>query len=230
MDQEHSKFVLATGFNHFWRGHFQKERMEAFLGGGIFNRDDQEWKTHRVLARPFFSRERFSDFDIFERNTARTLAILSSLSSTGLPCEAQDLYNRFSLDAASEFLFGRNLNTLSSTLPVPGKSTMGPKGSATHDTWGSFTQAFEAVQQIITSRARLGYFWPLFEVFGDKAAPHINAIRRWLDPIVSQAVEDKIRAREIGASPVEERYFLQHLAESTEGAFSMPVCCQNRSR
>jgi hypothetical protein len=27
MDQEHSKFVLATGFNHFWRGKSQKERM-----------------------------------------------------------------------------------------------------------------------------------------------------------------------------------------------------------
>lgn len=96
---------------------------------------------------------------------------------------------------------------------------MGPKGSATHDTWGSFAQAFEAVQHIITSRARLGYFWPLFEVFGDKTAPHVNAIRRWLDPIVGQAVEEKIRGRESCGTPVEERSFLQHLAESTEGVF-----------
>jgi hypothetical protein len=29
MDQEHSKFVLATGFHHFWRGYAQKERMYA---------------------------------------------------------------------------------------------------------------------------------------------------------------------------------------------------------
>jgi hypothetical protein len=27
MDQEHAKFVLATGFRHFWRGRAQKERM-----------------------------------------------------------------------------------------------------------------------------------------------------------------------------------------------------------
>lgn len=27
MDQQHMKFVLATGFEHFWRGHRQKERM-----------------------------------------------------------------------------------------------------------------------------------------------------------------------------------------------------------
>jgi len=27
MDQEHAKFVLATGFQRFWRGYAQKERM-----------------------------------------------------------------------------------------------------------------------------------------------------------------------------------------------------------
>ncbi len=33
MDKEHMKFVLATGFQHFWRGRAQKERMSvhAFL-------------------------------------------------------------------------------------------------------------------------------------------------------------------------------------------------------
>ena len=58
MDQEHAKFILATGFRHFWRGKAQKERMsvlacavfkecdsfhnrENFLGEGIFNRDDE---------------------------------------------------------------------------------------------------------------------------------------------------------------------------------------------
>lgn len=56
MDEKHMQFILATGFNKFWRGARQKERMcvdfmvistvcsitqfrEAFLGKGIFNRD-----------------------------------------------------------------------------------------------------------------------------------------------------------------------------------------------
>jgi len=29
MDQEHAKFVLATGFHKFWRGALQKERMSV---------------------------------------------------------------------------------------------------------------------------------------------------------------------------------------------------------
>jgi len=47
MDQEHSKCVLATGFGHFWRGTAQRERLENFLGDGIFNRDDEKWKYVR---------------------------------------------------------------------------------------------------------------------------------------------------------------------------------------
>jgi hypothetical protein len=107
---------------------------------------------------------------------------------------------------------------MSATLPIPGKTAMGPKGSATHDAWGSFAHAFETAQQIVTSRARLGHFWPLFELFGDKSTSHVNVIRQWLDPIVSRVVDERTRARVMGAtSPVEERSFLQHLADNTEG-------------
>jgi hypothetical protein len=201
---------------------------ESFLGEGIFNRDDEKWKMHRATARPFFARERVSDFEIFEKHTARTIAILSSLSSAGLPCEAQDLYARFTLDAASEFLFGENLNTLSAALPVPGKTSMGPKGSATHDTWGSFAQAFEMAQQIVTTRARLGYFWPLFELFGDKSIPHSKAIRTWIDPIVNQAIQAKTAAEKTGIkSAVKDKTFLQHLADSTEGKLYNIHCLYN---
>ncbi|KAF4565700.1 cytochrome P450 family protein [Pleurotus pulmonarius] len=217
MDQEHSKFVLSTGFQRFWRGTAQKERMEMFLGEGIFNRDDDVWKMHRSTARPFFARDRISDFEIFERCATQTLAIINNLSASSQPCEVQDLFSRFTLDAASEFLFGHNLGTLSGSLPIAGKTAMGPKGSATHDSWGSFAQAFEMAQQIVTTRARLGYFWPLFELFQDKTSPHTAAIRRWLDPLVREALEQKTaRSPDGGQSPVGEKNFMQHLADSTE--------------
>ncbi|CAK5276731.1 unnamed protein product [Mycena citricolor] len=215
MDQQHSKFVLATGFGNFWRGYVQKERMETFLGQGIFNRDDEVWKMHRNMARPFFARERISDFDIFETHSKRALNVISSLTTAGQPCEAQDLFSRLTLDAASEFLFGRNLDTLSSALPIPGQTGMGPKGSATHDSWGEFAQAFEMSQLIATQRGRIGHLWPLFELFKDKNAANAAVIQAWLDPLVQQAVEDKRRLAGIN-SPVADKTFLQHLADSTD--------------
>ncbi|TFK68916.1 cytochrome P450 monooxygenase CYP63 [Pluteus cervinus] len=217
VDAEHSKFILATGFQNFWRGKYQKERMETFLGEGIFNRDDERWKMHRDMARPFFARERISDFDLFERYTSQALSILASEEASDRASEVQDLFSRFSLDAASEFLFGKNLNTLASARPIPGKSKMGPKGSATDDSWGSFAQAFEAAQQNITNRGRIGRLWPLFELFGDRNVPHAQAIQAWLDPLVQQALEDHANEKRAGInSSIAEKTFLQHLVESTQ--------------
>ncbi|KAF9445140.1 cytochrome P450 monooxygenase CYP63 [Macrolepiota fuliginosa MF-IS2] len=217
MDQEHIKFVLSTGFKNFWRGRAQKERMETLLGEGIFNRDDDIWKMHRNTARPFFARDRLADFEIFETYTSKTLSHLSQCSSkpTPEPCEAQDLFSRFALDAASEFLFGQNLDTLAASLPQPHNTRMGAKGSATEDSWGAFATAFDEAQMNITKRARIGYLWPLLEGFRDRNRPHAQVIEEWLDPIVRRAVEEKRRLG-TGESPLEDKTFLQHLADSTE--------------
>lgn len=221
MDQEHINFVLSTGFKHFWRGRAQKERMETLLGEGIFNRDDDIWKMHRNTARPFFARDRFTDFEIFEHYTSKTLSHLDHTAAHDQPCEAQDLFSRFALDAASEFLFGENLDTLSASLPEPYRTPMGPKGSATQDTWGDFANAFDEAQMNVTKRARIGYLWPLLELFGDRNRPHAEVISEWLDPLVKKALEEKRRfsangGGESGHSPAADKTFLQHLADSTE--------------
>ena len=174
---------------------------------------------HRIAARPFFARERISDFHIFEKHAAHTIALLSRISARGVPCDAQDLYARFTLDTASEFLFGRNLNTLAGSLPEAGSAKMGPKGSATNDTFGSFAQAFEQAQIVITLRARLGYFWPIFELFRDKMKGPSRETKSWLDPIVKHALEEKENSKRLGVeAPITQRTFLEHLAQSTEGS------------
>lgn len=95
---------------------------------------------------------------------------------------------------------------------------MGPKGSATEDTWGSFMRAFEFAQHNVTHRARLGPIWPLFELFKDKNQEHSKTIRQWLDPLVQHALADKRRLEEMGvASPIADKSFMQHLADSTNG-------------
>ena len=95
---------------------------------------------------------------------------------------------------------------------------MGPKGSATEDTWGSFMTAFESAQQIVTNRGRLGPIWPLFELFKDKNEEHSKVVKQWLDPLVKKALADKRRLEEMEmSSPIADKCFLQHLADSTNG-------------
>lgn len=170
------------------------------------------------MTRPFFARERFSDFELFERHCAQTLSILSSLEASGTACDAQDLYGRFSLDAASEFLMGKNLDTMSASLPIPGKTVMGPKGSATEDHWGSFARAFEMAQLNITHRGRLGAVWPLFELFKDKNEEHCKVIQAWVDPLVHSALEAKKTMNGAGViNNITDKNFMQHLTDSTDG-------------
>ncbi|THG97119.1 hypothetical protein EW026_g4826 [Hermanssonia centrifuga] len=213
MDEEHIKFVLATGFNHFWRGRRQKERLETFLGDGIFNRDDE----HRALARPYFARDRTSDFELFEKYSLATISVAAQSAIAGVPVEVQDLYSRFSIDSAAEFLFGEHLDTLHGSLPVAGKSAMSVKGSATDDDFGSFVQAFERSQEITTNRARRGYFWPVKEIFKDEAVPHAEIISRYLEPIVSRALAHKGTMKRAGLhASADQNTFLEYLTDSTE--------------
>jgi len=142
------------------------------------------------------------------------------LAASNTAFDAQDLYGRFTLDAASEFLFGKNMETLSGSLPVPGETEMGPKGSATKDDWGSFAQAFDMAQVNITNRGRIGSMWPLFELFKDKNEEHCTVVKRWLDPLVRQVLENKRIMGEAGiSSSIADKNFLQHLTDSTDGQF-----------
>ena len=92
---------------------------------------------------------------------------------------------------------------------------MGPKGSATEDTWGSFMRSFELAQQNITNRGRLGSIWPLFELFKDKNEEHSKVIRHCMDPLVQRALAEK-RMSEV-EKPIADKSFIQHLADSTDG-------------
>lgn len=49
--------MLVSDFEAFGKGSSFYLMLKPFLGGGIFSVDGDEWKTRRVLAKPFFSNE-----------------------------------------------------------------------------------------------------------------------------------------------------------------------------
>lgn len=173
---------------------------------------------HRALARPFFAKDRTSDFEVFEKYAQKTVAIITDLSRTGQAIEAQDLFARFTSDSAGEFLFGHKFDTLHGALPVAGQTSMSTKGTATNDEFGTFTQSFEAMQEIVAQRARRGYFWPVHELFKDDMDPHVKVVADFLDPIVNNAIRNARKMNEAGLhSSTEHSTFLEYLADNTEG-------------
>lgn len=97
------KFSLGARFRKGWTD---------FLGTSIFNSDMHQpiWKRHRSAARPFFGKDRISDFDTFEKMSSRLVEAIKRLQSSSLSndgaVDMQNLLQRFTLDAGCEFLFG----------------------------------------------------------------------------------------------------------------------------
>jgi len=202
MDSEHIKYIYNAGFDKFWRGHTQIDMSECFFGSGIFNSNDEEWKAHRAIARPFFATDRVSDLDLIEKNTQKVINIILNANPED-SLDFEELVARFTVDTASEFLFGQNLNTL----------------SYEEDGFGSFTNAFMAIQEQLCRRSLLGAIWPLFELFEDKCEKHKRAIRGWVDPLVARAVRIQREMKEKGQTvDPKDSTFLEYLATTTQDA------------
>ncbi|QRV82919.1 cytochrome P450 family protein [Ceratobasidium sp. AG-Ba] len=220
LDHEFLKYMLSTGFTHFGKGERQQNVLESFLGDGIFNRDGHLWKFHRSMTRPFFARERISDFDLYERYTQKLLARITEHVEQGVAVDIQDLFARLTMDAAGEFLFSStNINSLESQLPVAGKSEIGPRGTLPPATqYGDFVTAFDEVQVLMPLRGRMGpYVWPVLEMKGDKVAEYRRVVDRWVQPWLDSAFERRTKFLEAGGdekTPAGDT-FLDDLVSST---------------
>ncbi|TFY60055.1 hypothetical protein EVJ58_g5384 [Rhodofomes roseus] len=215
-DDLHMRTVHQTQFESFERGFETLEKMGSFLGRGVFVMDRAEWRTERALIRPFLNKERISDFDIFQEHADRVLSILSSSACAHEPIDIQDLFGRFTLDAASSFLLGASPGALDGPRPVPYKANIGSKGAVTEGQLGTFLYSFEEIQMVIALRWRLQTFFPLYEIMGDRTSPHVDVITRWIKPIVEEALE---RKRQESAQGIQrqraERTMLENLVENT---------------
>jgi hypothetical protein len=185
----------------------------------------------RQIARPFFTKERISDFHIFDQTSAKAINLIANRAAAFAPIDVQDLLQRFTLDSAALFLWGHALNTLDLPLTQPGRVILGPKGSAPADggsEWDVFTNAFESVAVLITRRGVQGDTWPLLELFKDKTEEPIQVIMDWLEPLVRRALDRKTKRMEAiwGDAKVssrdDETVFLDYLADQSDGTNSSP--------
>ncbi|KAG2014268.1 cytochrome P450 [Coprinopsis cinerea AmutBmut pab1-1] len=122
-EPDHIKAILATQFENFIKGDIFKAQMDSLLGVGVFNSDGEMWKFHRSMTRPFFTRERISDFETFDTHAEEALHLARTRLREGYPIDFQDLAARFTLDSASSFLFGNDVRSLEAGLAYPPSGT-----------------------------------------------------------------------------------------------------------
>jgi hypothetical protein len=151
------------------------------------------------MTRPFFSRDRITDFDNFERHADDVIKQMKKRLRAGYAIDfqvtyslfclhahftnylqrySQDAISRFTLDSASEFLFGHDVKSLSSGLPYPHNVVRPDVAQSTSAE--DFAIAIAKSQYLISKRARLGAIWPMFEIFQDKTAEPMKVVNAYL--------------------------------------------------
>lgn len=138
-DPENIKALLTSQFADYGKGEpFHKEWKEL-LGDSIFATDGDLWSRSRHLIRPMFVRERIVDTEIFEKHIQKLFPLLrgSDSPSSAKLVDVGDLFYRYTLDAATDYLLGDATDSLEN-----------PKTG--------FAEAFKYVQQRQAEIFRLG--------------------------------------------------------------------------
>ncbi|KAJ7644067.1 cytochrome P450 [Roridomyces roridus] len=196
---EHIKLILSTDFNNYVKGERFRHGMSSVLGTGVFNSDGDMWKFHRSMTRPFFNRDRVSHFETFDRHADILIGLLRTRMKTGHAIDFQDLIGRFTMDSATEFLFGTSLKSLHASLPFPHNAFATTEAdSANARIATAFSAAFNESMLHICNRARIGWAWPFTEFWYDRTIDPMQTVSSYIDPIIHEAVEKKKLADSLG--------------------------------
>ncbi|KAI6033791.1 cytochrome P450 [Pisolithus microcarpus] len=195
-EPEHIKAILVTQFDSFEKGPVLSDQGRSLLGSGVFTSDGETWKFHRSMTRPFFYKDRISHFDLFEKHTEDALSHAKSRPQEGYPVDFQDLVYRFTLDSATEFLFGKSVRSLSAGLVYPKNSVPGKNMEHMNHPSNVFARAFLDAQSLTVFRSRLGTFWRLAEFWSDRVKKEVAVCYEFIDPILRDALEMKRSMKE----------------------------------
>lgn len=167
VEPENIKTVLSLKFQDYGISH----RLEAFrplLGLGIFDSDGEHWASSRALIRPSFSRDQVADLTALEKLIQDLFSLLPRDGTTEV--DLSELFFRYTMDSATEFLFGRSVNSLTEV-----------------QTEFGFAQAFHYAQNAIITRGTLG---PLNIFYRDRHAERCNRIcRQFAQRFVEEAFQ-----------------------------------------
>ncbi|EER32695.1 cytochrome P450 52A7 [Candida tropicalis MYA-3404] len=144
-DPENIKALLATQFNDFSLGGRIKF-FKPLLGYGIFTLDGEGWKHSRAMLRPQFAREQVAHVTSLEPHFQ--LLKKHILKNKGGFFDIQELFFRFTVDSATEFLFGESVNSLKS-------ASIGCDEETELEERKKFAEAFNKAQEYISTRVAL---------------------------------------------------------------------------
>ncbi|KAK3704002.1 hypothetical protein LTR37_014105 [Vermiconidia calcicola] len=184
--------ILATQFKEFVGGDRRYHCFKPAIGHSIFNADGAFWEHSRALFRPQFSRENINDLEMTDKASNSLITAIGSADASGWTAnqEMMPLIYNFTLDTATDFLFGETVG--SQQLAIAARTGQTGTYSSDDDAQAkgveaqAFARSFAIVQDYIVMRIRLQSLWWLGDGFEFRKAT--RTIRKFTDRFVQLAI------------------------------------------
>jgi cytochrome P450 len=111
IDPENIKTILSTNFKDYSMGK-RYEGLHPLLGDGIFTLSRERWKHARAMLRPQFNRDQVSQLDSLKKHSQEFVDLCKRYASEKEVFDIQPSCYELTLDTATEFLFGKSVNSL----------------------------------------------------------------------------------------------------------------------
>lgn len=153
-EPENIQTILATSFADYELGAARANAFEWLMGKGIFTAEREQWAHFRRQLKPQFTRDQVSDLEAAERHLNVLFKALPEADAEGWVKEADLLplmYN-FTLDASTEFLFGKSVNSQSAALHAADSGNTSEMAQNQ-----AFVEALDTSQQLVINRLRFPF-------------------------------------------------------------------------
>ncbi|MCJ1378517.1 hypothetical protein MMC17_001616 [Xylographa soralifera] len=198
IEPENLKTVLSIDFKSWSIGRTRKKSLTPFLGEGIFTTDGPAWENSRNMLRPTFVRSQIGDLALLEKHVEH---LVHAIPRDGSMVDLQPLFFRFTLDTATEFLFGESVESL-----APGIETASNSG---------FEKAWDYCMIALSGEGKLGVWAAFLPLWMDRQLQQsIKYINDWVDGLVEKGLTEFVAQNgdkaSSSSSSSSSRYVLLH--------------------
>ena len=208
IEPENVKAILATQFKDFGFGS-NRDELKPLLGEGIFSTDGEQWHRSREMLRPAFAKSQIADLELFDQHVSNLIAAIKHDQKTNASGEEVDLsplFFRFTMDVATEFLFGESTLELSPS----GQNLEAVKMRTAFEYCGKQMGGDNGHGLL------LGIFYALFPKLNRGLMKNCKVVHAFVDRIVAKAQARRAEQITSGKAQHRERFiFLEELLDET---------------